>query len=332
MSIITQALKKAQREQSFHQAPSVMPRAATPVLVSPRVQRPWPAIAIGSIVLLGVGTCLYLWLLPRPSVSRAMLASTSLQPPSPINSPVDEPARQSLTSPPPQVVLKPLGNFPQPTTDKPILEAALETVPSLAPVAPDVSQPMAAVVQEPPALTSPSASQAIIDSPAYQQAKKRFNEALEALESQDIPQAEQLLLQAIALNSEMKAAYTSLGNLYYERQDYARAIAMYKHTLSIDPKDIKARNNLGSSYMQLAMHEEAIAELHKAIDMDNTSGLAYYNLACAYARTGAKVRAIEYLQQAIERVPQARDWALADRDFAAVKSAPAFHKLLGPSS
>src|SRR5690606_41793198 len=115
-------------------------------------------------------------------------------------------------------------------------------------------------------------------------------------------------------------------------QDYARAIAMYQHAVNIDPNDSKARNNLGSSYMQLAMHDEAIAELRKAIDTDNTSGLAYYNLACAYARTGAKIRAVEYLQQAIARVLQARDWARTDRDFASVRSAPAFQNLLGASS
>ena len=366
MSIITQALKKAQWEQSLHQTPPATHRPSAPLLAAPRLRRPWLLMALGGILLLGTGAYIYIWLMPRPSISRAMLTSTTPQLPFFLSPPVNElqqprPRRQksvgdsSSASPIPSVEstdepvtvhrtsltdLAPQPAFisdlatPTPVADKQPLEAVITPLPSPSAVAASAAQVPA--VATPPARfeTLPQAPPPAVDRPPSQDhitAQRRFNEALEAHAARDLPQAEQLLLQAITLNPNLKAAYNSLGNLYYERQDYHRAVTMYQQALSVDPQDVKARNNLGNTYMQLAMHDEAIAELRTAIDLDDTSGLGYYNLACAYARTGAKIQAVNYLQQAIERVPQARDWARTDTDFNSVRSTPAFQKLLGAS-
>jgi len=151
-----------------------------------------------------------------------------------------------------------------------------------------------------------------------------------AQEAGELRRAASLLEQAVQLDPTAKAAYNSLGNVYYHLQRYQQAITMYHKALALDPDYAKARNNLGSTYMQLAMHEQAIEELQKALRADSSYGLAYYNLACVYARGGDSATAAQYLQQAIVLEPQARTWAQTDTDFTPVRTAPEVQQLLGP--
>ena len=44
-----------------------------------------------------------------------------------------------------------------------------------------------------------------------------------------------LLEQAIKLDPTAKAAYNSLGNVYYQQRRYQQALAMYQKALAIDP-------------------------------------------------------------------------------------------------
>jgi tetratricopeptide (TPR) repeat protein len=156
-----------------------------------------------------------------------------------------------------------------------------------------------------------------------------FNRALAAQEAGDLQQAATLLEQALKLDPTSKVAYNSLGNVYYQQQQYHQASTMYKQALAIDPHYAKARNNLGNTYMQLAMDERAIEELQQALRADSSYSLTYYNLACVYARAGNSQAAVQYLQQAMALEPQARLWAQTDADFAPVRDAPEVRQLLG---
>jgi tetratricopeptide (TPR) repeat protein len=154
--------------------------------------------------------------------------------------------------------------------------------------------------------------------------------AAAAQESKELTRALTLLEQAIKLDPTAKAAYNSLGNVYYQQRRYQQALAMYQKALAIDPDYVKARTNLGSTYMQLAMDTRAIDELQKVLQADSSYSLAYYNLACVYARSGNSTMAAQYLQQAIVLEPQARTWAQTDVDFARMRTAPEVQQLLGP--
>jgi tetratricopeptide (TPR) repeat protein len=154
--------------------------------------------------------------------------------------------------------------------------------------------------------------------------------AVAAQEAGELTRAISLLEQAVKLDPSAKAAYNSLGNVYYQQRRYQQALAMYDKALAIDPDYTKARNNLGSTYMKLAMDTRAIEELQRALRTDSSYSLTYYNLACVYARGGDSTIAAQYLQQAIALEPQARTWARTDADFAPVRAAPAVQQLLGP--
>ncbi len=339
MSIITQALKKAQREQRLYQTSRTPHLAHVQSASMPRRRRSWVFIVAGGTLALGVGIILHAWLTPRsvgllalpaPAVqvlppSPAALPSHALQPsPAPAATAarsataawLEQAAPMARFEPTPATAARPLrsGSRPQPTA--PVADAVEMPLPVATP---------ASIQPQPP---SPSPTAASGD---QTRAQSHFNRALAAQESGDFARAELFLRQAISADPALKAAYNSLGNLLYKRQAYHQAIAMYQRALAIDPAYVKARNNLGSTYMQLAMHGRAIEELHQAITTDHTSSLAYYNLACVYARTGETIRAVHYLQEAIEREPQARIWARTDSDFSSVRSAPEFQKLLGAS-
>ena len=154
--------------------------------------------------------------------------------------------------------------------------------------------------------------------------------AVAAQEAGELTRAMSLLEQAVKLDPTAKAAYNSLGNVYYQQRRYQQAITMYHRALAIDPDYAKARNNLGSTYMKLAMDARAIEELQRALRADSSYSLTYYNLACVYARGGDSTTAAQYLQQAIALEPQARTWARTDADFAPVRTAPEVQQLLGP--
>jgi len=203
----------------------------------------------------------------------------------------------------------------------PLPRVTLAPPPAVAPAAAAKPQDTLASVAPPGAAPTPLETA---------RAQALVQRAVAAQEARELTRAISLLEQAVKLDPTAKAAYNSLGNVYYQQQRYQQAIAVYHKALAIDPDYAKARNNLGSTYMQLAMHERAIEELQKALQADGSYGLTYYNLACVYARGGDSATAAQYLQQAIALEPQARTWAQTDVDFARVRSTPEVQQLLGP--
>jgi len=338
MSIITQALKKAQHEQRQHHAPFPLQRSRLPTLMPTQRRWPWVLNAAGCAAVFGAGLLFYVWRTPSPEAPLARPLAMEMPGSPPMVTSLDPTSGEA--APP---VLLPVPKRRTPTPAAPVQEPHVETTPA-AEARPLVASLTEASVAPAPSLV-PSQTALSVDQPTIpgatgpsglvsrnqSQAQIRFNTGLKAQQAGDTTQAEQQLLQAIALDPSFKRAYNSLGNLYYQREAYNQAKVMYQHVLEIDPDYVKARNNLGNTYMQLAMYAEAIAELNQVISTDSESGLAHYNLACVYARSGDATRAAQYLNQAIEREPQARVWARTDADFTSVRTLPVFQKLLGAS-
>ena len=339
MSIITQALKKAQHEQRRqHHVPFPLQRSPLPTLTPTQRRWPWVLIAAGCAVVVSAGLLFYVRRTPSPEAPLARPLAMEMPGSPPMVTSLNPTSGE--VAPP---VLLPVPQLRTPTPVAPVQEPHVNTTPVAE------ARPLAASLPEaslPPSPNfMPSQTALSVDRPAtpgatgpsglasrnQSQAQIRFNTGLKAQQAGDTTQAEQQLLQAMALDPSFKEAYNSLGNLYYQREAYNQAKVMYQHALEIDPDYAKARNNLGNTYMQLAMYAEAIAELNKVISTDSESGLAHYNLACVYARSGDATLAARYLNQAIEREPQARVWAHTDADFASVRTMPAFQKLLGAS-
>ena len=332
MSIINQALQKAQREQRRH-SQQEMPYRLPPQ--RPRAsRRRWLLAPLGLVAAISVGAILHAWFLtPTGRVPVPIeLAATS----SPLVTPIPPapplpatPVVQTDTeSPLPERHASPLLSGSEPSPLAPVVASAdtppmpTDSIPP--PTAPAPMPSRAAMplprVAPPAALTPAEAARA----------QALVQRAATAQEAKELTRALTLLEQAIKLDPTAKAAYNSLGNVYYQQQRYQQALTMYQKALVIDPDYAKARTNLGSTYMQMAMDTRAIEELHKALRADSSYSLAYYNLACVYARSGNSPMAAQYLQQAIALEPQARTWAQTDVDFARVRTASEVQQLLGP--
>ena len=334
MSIINQALQKAQREQLKHlqqEAPSRLPalRARAP-------RRYWLALPLALLVLAGLAGLRYVWRFQTPleGVRQAAPAAPQVLPPPPTAAQTGEVAAPSEPPlPPPRVegASPPSPSEVLLTEETPIrtaLSSAALTTPSVPATPPPLPIPAAGPVL-------PVAAPNVVPHGAPEtveaaRAVALLQRALQAQEAGALTRALTLLEQAVQLDPTAKTAYNSLGNVYYQQRRYQQALAMYQKALALDPGYIKARTNLGSTYMQLAMDTQAIEALHQALRIDSTSSLAYYNLACVYARRGESATAAQYLQQAITLEPQARTWAQTDADFARVRMTPDVQALLGP--
>ena len=352
MSIINQALQKAQREQLRHDQQEMPYRL--PVQRTRASRRRWLLAPLGLVAAVGVGATLHAWFFtptghvlvpteiaaPPSSLVVPIPAATPLpvipgvqESPEPALPESNENPLPVVSEPPPlapvvvsvDATLMPPDSTPPPTAPAAIPPSAARPLPRVAP--PAVVTTTLAQPQEPHPSVAPPVAPAPVEGARVQALVQR---ATAAQEAKELTRALTLLEQAIKLDPTAKAAYNSLGNVYYQQRRYQRALAMYQKALAIDPDYAKARTNLGSTYMQLAMDARAIDELQKALRADSAYSLAYYNLACVYARSGNSAMTAQYLEQAITLEPQARTWAHTDADFARVRTAPEVQQLLGP--
>lgn len=351
MSIINQALQKAQREQLVHSRQEMAYQLPVPLARTSR--RLWLWLPLGLVAAVGVGATLHAWLMPPASrlPVGVELAGTAVH--MAVQAPLNTRAAPLPEEQVAQIVAEPL----LPARVEYAFRPVSETAPSRAtpfvdsPPAPVASAPAPVTAVVPVPRVTPATLPAVVSEPTAQppdvlantmppvatpppletdRAQALVQRAVAAQEAGELKRAISLLEHAVKLDPTAKAAYNSLGNVYYQQQRYHQAIAMYHKALAIDPDYAKARNNLGSTYMRLAMDERAIAELQRALRADSSYGLAYYNLACVYARGSDSATAAQYLRQAIALEPQARTWAQTDADFASVRTAPEVQHLLGP--
>lgn len=71
---------------------------------------------------------------------------------------------------------------------------------------------------------------------------------------------------------------TSLGNLYYDAQQYSVAVGYYLHALKARPSDASARTDLGTAYWYMGDADAAIAELKGALVYAPDNSNTLFNL------------------------------------------------------
>jgi cytochrome c-type biogenesis protein CcmH/NrfG len=73
------------------------------------------------------------------------------------------------------------------------------------------------------------------------------------------------LLEKLKLNPKAPDLLISLGNLYYDAQQYPNAIQFYKRALDVKPDDAAVRTDMGTAYWYMGNADLAIAEFDKAL-------------------------------------------------------------------
>ncbi len=73
------------------------------------------------------------------------------------------------------------------------------------------------------------------------------------------------LLARLKSNPNDPEVLISLGNLYYDAQQYPNAIQFYNRALTIRPADSAVRTDMGTAYWYMGNADPAIAEFDKAL-------------------------------------------------------------------
>lgn len=115
----------------------------------------------------------------------------------------------------------------------------------------------------------------------------------------------QMYKQAISLDPECAEIYSSLGDVYFDEEDYKHAKEYYTKSLSINPDDAYVFNKYATSLLQNNMTEEAIIAYKNAIKKDKNYAPSYNNLGVVcFDEKKDLLTAKSCFEKAIEKNPE----------------------------
>ncbi len=121
-------------------------------------------------------------------------------------------------------------------------------------------------------------------------------------------------------NAEAKK-YKSLGNEFYFRNDYKKAIEYYMKAIALDPGYVEVYNNLASTYLQLNDFKNAIKYWKITLMFDPNELDLYINTALALEELKEYDEAIYYYEQFLAKAnKQDRRVPLVKRKIETLKS------------
>jgi tetratricopeptide (TPR) repeat protein len=118
-----------------------------------------------------------------------------------------------------------------------------------------------------------------------------------------LEKAESSFRHALEIDAKDLDALRGLANVYFDRDDYARAIEWYSRYLKIEPDDPNVRTDLGTMHLYSGQIDAAVREYEKVIAADPKFYQAYFNLGIAKVRQGESAGALEALQKAKSLAP-----------------------------
>lgn len=152
--------------------------------------------------------------------------------------------------------------------------------------------------------------------------------------------------RAVKLKSDYAEAVNNLGVIYYQQEEYRKAISQYKKALSIRPT-ASFHSNLGSVYFAQKKFEDATKEYLEALRLDpdvfersSATGLlgrvstpadrAKYAIMLAklYAQLGDVDHALVQIRTALENGYSELEPLYQDEGFASVRKDPRFSELM----
>lgn len=110
--------------------------------------------------------------------------------------------------------------------------------------------------------------------------------------------------KAIELDPKLAAAYTNLGNLYYQRREREEARRAFETACALEPEQPQARYNLANLHEEEGNLELAIAEYRRAISSEPEFTDAHFNLALALEMVDSRVLAIKHWQKYLDLAQQ----------------------------
>ncbi len=118
-------------------------------------------------------------------------------------------------------------------------------------------------------------------------------------QSGEYKKSEELLLEALQLDSRMPSLYYHLGLVYLRQEEYEKSLSALLEAVKLDKGYFKAYLNLGVVYGKLRYLPESVKAFKKAIELMPDSANAYYNLGKAYIIQGKVEEAKKPLKKAL---------------------------------
>jgi len=90
------------------------------------------------------------------------------------------------------------------------------------------------------------------------------------------------LEKEVASNPDNGDAWTQLGNLYFDTNNFESAIRSYKKSLALKPNNANVQTDLGVMYRRAGQPNEAIKAFEKAIQIDPKHEIARFNTGIVF--------------------------------------------------
>lgn len=119
-------------------------------------------------------------------------------------------------------------------------------------------------------------------------------------EVKNIPEAQNLLAQAIKLEPYNPEVYIATGDAYLEQNDGSKAIEYYEKAGTLDPKSVKAVLRQGQLFNRAKNYNLALDLYKKASLIDSSFAPAYREMAEIYARAGQFNNAVAKYKRYLE--------------------------------
>lgn len=120
----------------------------------------------------------------------------------------------------------------------------------------------------------------------------------------DYPTTIQTYRQIIARYPLEVEAYWRLARLLRGEERMEESVEMAKQGLAIDSESKDLYNTLGSTYMEMGRHDEAIATLQRAVELAPADPNLYDSLGMTYQWAGRYAEAIQTYEKALSLNPQ----------------------------
>jgi cytochrome c-type biogenesis protein CcmH/NrfG len=90
------------------------------------------------------------------------------------------------------------------------------------------------------------------------------------------------LEKEVAANPNNADAWTQLGNLYFDTNNFESAIRSYKKSLALKPNNANIQTDLGVMYRRAGQPQEAIKAFEKAVQIDPKHEIARFNTGIVF--------------------------------------------------
>lgn len=111
-----------------------------------------------------------------------------------------------------------------------------------------------------------------------------------------------MYMQSLSLMPDCEDTYSALGDLYFEQEDYDKAVENYSKALSINSRDVHVNNQFATSLYKKGFIEDAMIAYKNTIDADENYAPAYNNLGAVYLENKNMIaEAKDCFEKAVEK-------------------------------